>query len=488
MKKIKKSNRGLTFSLSADYQERIGTKFRYVISTEKSEIYIISDPDGTGTVSRKKSGGKYKPLYDLRSKAVRELVSQADYLEVTNTPQQIVVHIYKEEKADIGSVFFFSDYKEKQTDILGEQTGEIIIQKAVGMSDTYVSLSELGFISGKIHPEWMEAEEQQNVKNVYDTISLFSGAGLLDYSFKGPEIRFVYAVDFNKDACETYRFNIGSHIHCQDIRTVDVDDIPNGDIVIGGPCCQAYSSVNHNNQNTAAAEAKLLLIDDFCRIVKAKKPLVFVVENVPEFLTKRNAMYLKRVEDMLPDYDLTTTVLHDTRLGGYTMRKRAIVIGSLIGKIILPSITISAVHTVRDALSRVNDTWFNWNDCSKPSELTLKRISFVPQGGNWKDIPKEYQTKSKFSNMYHRLSWDKPAITLANWRKCCISHPEENRILNVSEAAALMGLDKSFRIYGNSLDSKQQQVANGVTQHMGQFIKKHIIMALDKFRLSICPQ
>lgn len=484
MKKIKKSNRGLTFSLPAEHQDRIGTKFRYVISRDKSEIYIISDPDGTSTVSRKKSGKIYKPLYDIRSQEVRTLVSEADYMEVTDASDRIIVHIYRREKTGLGTVFFFSDFQ-KEDYILGEKTGEIILKKASG--DSFVTLPELGYVNGNVFPEWDERKERKHIQNVYDTISLFSGAGLLDYSFKGPNIRFVYAVDFDKDACLTYRHNIGPHIHCQDIITVNEDDIPDGDIVIGGPCCQAYSSVNHNNQNSAIAEQKRLLIDDFCRIVKAKNPLVFVMENVPEFLTQKDAMYLKRVEERLSSYALSTTILDDTRLGGYTRRKRAIVIGSLIGKIVLPSITVSVMHTVRDALSKVDKSWFNWMDCSKPSPLTLERMSFVPPGGNWKDLPKELQTKSKFSNMYRRLSWDEPAITLANWRKCCITHPDENRILNVSEAAALMGLDKSFQVYGHSLDSKQQQIANGVTQHMGRFIKEHILVALDKFKLSICP-
>lgn len=79
-KKLRKSSRGLTFSL--DDNELIGTKYRYFIDKKNKNIIIIPDDSGNMTVSRKKSGKKFKALYDIRSKEVKELCSTADYLEV----------------------------------------------------------------------------------------------------------------------------------------------------------------------------------------------------------------------------------------------------------------------------------------------------------------------------------------------------------------------------------------------------------------------
>ena len=47
---------------------------------------------------------------------------------------------------------------------------------------------------------------------------------------------------------------------------------------------------------------------------------------------------------------------------------------------------------------------------------------------------------------------------------------EWDRILTVSEAAALQGLDKYF-VFSGSLNSMQQQVANGVTAAIARFCK-----------------
>ena len=55
--------------------------------------------------------------------------------------------------------------------------------------------------------------------------------------------------------------------------------------------------------------------------------------------------------------------------------------------------------------------------------------------------------------------------------------PVGNRILSVAEAAALMGLNKEFQFFG-SLNDKQQQVGNGVTQAIASFVKSIIKNAL----------
>ena len=68
-------------------------------------------------------------------------------------------------------------------------------------------------------------------------------------------------------------------------------------------------------------------------------------------------------------------------------------------------------------------------------------------------------------------------MTITNWRKVLLMPPEGNRILSVSEAAAIMGLNKNFKFLG-TLDERQQQVGNGVTQAIAMFIKSIVKNAL----------
>lgn len=192
-------------------------------------------------------------------------------------------------------------------------------------------------------------------------------------------------------------------------------------------------------------------------------------------------MYLEKVLSGLSDYNITYSIVNDNEVGGYSIRKRTILIGCLkeMGKITIPNVELSKRKTAGDALKKVDSSWFNYNDITKASEHTQYKMSFVRPGHNYRDIP-EMSHLDRHSSTYRRLAADEPAYTIVNWRKVNIMPPVGNRILSVAEAAAIMGLDKSFRFFG-SLNDRQQQVANGVTQHIARFIKSIVKNALYKF-------
>lgn len=480
IKRIKKSIRGLTFALRED-EVKIGSHYRYVVDIVKKEILIILDESGDMTVSKKRTGKKVKPLFDIRKKEVRDLVSSADYLEIEVKDDCIIV--YTRRKAKQSSKVVKSNIVSIE-EVLGRRTGKIVIPLAMAVGSENYQYTIEDYMESLIMANNVSNISKdvvaQEVNRVYDIVSLFSGAGLFDKAWlSGGKFRFVYANDFAEEVAETYRYNIGNHMHVGDIRNVSIEDIPDADVTIGGPCCQAYSNANRRNQKSEEAEEKRLLIDDYARLVKSN---VWVVENVPTILTKEQGLYFDRLCNALSDYEITATVVTDCEVGGYSKRKRAIIIGSKIGKIELPQMKVLTPATVKDALSKVNASWFNFNDVTIPSEKTRIKMSFVPQGGNWQDIPEEYNTygPNTQSNIMRRLKSDEPAITLSNFRKSNILHPTENRIVSVSEAAAIMGLEKDFRFIGG-LSAKQQMVANGVTQAIGKLVRNAVEKALDQF-------
>ena len=204
--KIKKSLRGLTFSLGKNNNVSIGDKYRYFIDKNNNEIVIVLDENGTNTVSRKKTGNSYKPLFDIRSAEVKELCSNADFIEIEVLEDKIVAHTYQKVKT---SIFEVINCEQEQSllssniirieDVIGEKTGEIVLNKVVGgsyptkmwgrptLADDYYfdylcSQAPKRFTNNKTNID--------NLKRVYDVASLFSGAGLLDYSFKDPRTRF----------------------------------------------------------------------------------------------------------------------------------------------------------------------------------------------------------------------------------------------------------------------------------------------------------
>lgn len=458
--RIKTSKRGLTFSFQENEHFTVGAKYRYILDVAKNEIVILPDARGTNTISRK--GPNHKPLIDIRSNEVKQLIAMASYLEIHIGEDRIQVSAIKEvpgitgQTSDVELVALL-DQGERHTIAIDR---ELLVKNNFAI---YQALEAAGLFS---------AVRMEELSCVFDVISLFSGAGLLDYPFRlDPAFDIKAAVDFDEDACKTYRYNIGDHILCADMREVEPDMLhcQKPDLIIGGPCCQGYSNANRHNIQSETAEEKRSLVDDYIRIVKAKHPYLFVIENVPQFITKEGGKYLERVLNSLPEYKITYQIVSDLEVGGYTKRRRMILIGSRIGKIIIPDIELACHRTAGDALIKVDGTWFNARDITKPGADTMRKMSFVRPGYNYKDIP-DMKDLDRHSDTYRRLAMDEPAPTIVNWRKVNMMPPVGNRILSVSEVAALMGLPKRFHLFG-SLNSKQQQLGNGVTFAIASFVK-----------------
>jgi len=473
--RIRYSNRGLTFSFKENETFKAGTKYRYIVDTKDSSIIIIPDEKGKYKISRK--GSEQKPLIDLRNKEVKDAISLAEYMEIEITNDNIVIHVIKKHVEVAGlsdkEIVDAFDNCEKQTIVLDKNE---FIQNNTGIVD---ALSAAGIFSAKT---------REDISYVYDVVSLFSGAGMLDYPFKlDNSFDLKFAVDFDKSACNTYRQMIGDHILCMDMRELDTNSVPNCDLIIGGPCCQGYSNANRALTGKEEARKKRLLIHDYIRVVKAKNPLVFLVENVMQFLTKDNAEHLNTLIRELPEYEITYSVVNDNEVGGYSNRKRMILIGSRIGRIDIPNVELFKTKTCRDALRKVDSSWIHYDDITSASTETQRKMAYVHDGQNYKAIP-ELAHLSRHSNVYRRLNPNEPSITITNWRKVSMMPPEEflekdssgksiQRQLNCAEAKAIQGLPKNYRFFG-SLDSIQQQIGNGVTFALASFAKSIIKNAL----------
>jgi DNA (cytosine-5)-methyltransferase 1 len=87
----------------------------------------------------------------------------------------------------------------------------------------------------------------------------------------------IWANDIDKGAVETYKSNIGNHIHQRDISLVADEEIPNCDVVIGGFPCQDLSFAGKGAGLTGARSG---LWWEFHRLIKEIKPSWVIIENV----------------------------------------------------------------------------------------------------------------------------------------------------------------------------------------------------------------
>ena len=163
---------------------------------------------------------------------------------------------------------------------------------------------------------------------VHTVVSLFSGAGGMDLGFVKAGYDITYANDNEKYACMTYRDNLGHHIHEGPITEVNLDDIPESDVIIGGPPCQGFSVAGRMSPDDERSQ----LVYDFADVVVAKKPRSFVMENVdhlgksPRFAVTREALIQRFTE---AGYTIDERILLASDYGVPQRRKRYFLIGVL---------------------------------------------------------------------------------------------------------------------------------------------------------------
>lgn len=109
-------------------------------------------------------------------------------------------------------------------------------------------------------------------------ISLFSGAGGMDVGFSKAGFDILWANDFDKNACETFRVNHGDIIEHGKIQDYieDLGRFKKVDILFGGPPCQGFSVAGKMNPDDERSN----LVFSFMDAVEKVQPRVFVMENV----------------------------------------------------------------------------------------------------------------------------------------------------------------------------------------------------------------
>ncbi|MBL7103274.1 MAG: DNA cytosine methyltransferase [Bacteroidales bacterium] len=343
-------------------------------------------------------------------------------------------------------------------------------------------------------------------------IELFSGAGGMSLGAKQAGIETKIAVEINYYAAETYANNHKD-------TTVVVDDISNVKefhfernkdqlILFGGPPCQGYS--NSNQKNRTIKNPMNWLFKEFIRIAGLTRPDWIIIENVKGLLNMQKGYFLKKIFSDLNSlgYTVNYKVINAVDFGIPQYRERIFIIGSLHGiafdfplpKKRNPTSVIEAIADLPqlvngntlDQLPYCCNPVYNYakelrgdekvcsnNLVSKNSDLVIERYKYVPQGGNWSDIPSNLMSNYKdhtrcHTGIYKRLAENKPSVVIGNYRKNMLIHPTENRGLSVREAARLQSFPDWFTFKG-PLIYQQQQVGDAVPPKLANVIFDRIL-------------
>jgi DNA (cytosine-5)-methyltransferase 1 len=344
-------------------------------------------------------------------------------------------------------------------------------------------------------------------------IDLFSGAGGMTLGFTDERFwggfECVLSVDNDPAAMATHKAAYAAPGVVGNIETwlESKPDVPQADIVIGGPPCQGFSLLNKNRDG----DGRRALWEPYMDVVKLSGARMFVMENVPELLRSGEFEDIaKRAKKM--GFSLIYDVVNAADYGAAQTRKRAIVIGWKKGEIEAPTLPeqthakdgsngLPAWRVVRDVIGDLPDPKgveirnckppLNLHFGRTPTETSLARYRAVPVGGNRFDLQRNapeitpacwIRKTSGGTDLFGRLWWDRPSVTIRTEffkpEKGRYLHPEKHRPITHREAARIMGFPDDFPFVGSKVEIARQ-IGNAVPPPLAAAIAKVVFKALS---------
>ena len=288
--------------------------------------------------------------------------------------------------------------------------------------------------------------------------SLFAGIGGIDLAFKQSGFEIVWANEFDKDACKTYRHNFPDTLLSEcDIRKVNVKDIPNFDILVAGFPCQSFS-ICGNKKGFADERGNLFF--EIMRFADEKKPEVIFLENVANLTEHDNGKTFNRIHNELSErnYYIRYIIADACNYG-------------------IPQ------HRTRTYIAAFKD----FDMCNKfqfPKEQPLKKHIFDIIDRSVKADDSFYLSENqiyRFSDYGIQKSKDGISFTLkanmGTWynRVPIIKDDFGIRTITPQECLALQGFPKSFDFPDIPMKSMYKQCGNTVVVPIVKQIAKNVI-------------
>lgn len=136
--------------------------------------------------------------------------------------------------------------------------------------------------------------------------------------------------EIDKYAAQIYQSHYPKHKNYGDITKIDAHDLPDFDMLIGGFPCQSFSIAG---KRKGFEDTRGTLFFDLARILRAKRPRLFLFENVKGLLSHDNGRTFSIIIATLDDlgYDLQWQVLNSKDFGIAQNRERIFIVGHIRG-------------------------------------------------------------------------------------------------------------------------------------------------------------
>jgi DNA (cytosine-5)-methyltransferase 1 len=362
-------------------------------------------------------------------------------------------------------------------------------------------------------------------------IDLFCGVGGLSYGFAhDSHFEIVAANEILPNMAKAYALNHPTvKVYAEDVRDFSAKKIQNDlgvkhgeiDIIVGGPPCQAYSTIGKRRKDDPRGK----LFNEYFRLLKEFNPKFFLFENVRGLVSMEGGNLIKDIVDLFESvgYKIRYEVLNAADYGAPQIRERVILIGSklksvfqypkqthadlkektdLFNKDLKPYLTIGEAisdlpliksgEESSEYFSNPENEFQRFMRKNAPKKLLdhnapnnnpklVKMMELLPDGGTPEDLPKKLRPTSGYANTYCRLWWNRPSTTITRNLSTpsssrCI-HPKAPRPLTTREGARLQCFPDDYQFYGSRSD-RNLQIGNAVPTFLSTALAQSI---LDNF-------
>ncbi|MCY7682039.1 DNA cytosine methyltransferase [Bacillus velezensis] len=328
----------------------------------------------------------------------------------------------------------------------------------------------------------------QQPENGFTVLELFCGGGLGALGFKAAGYDIVKALDFDKNAVKAYRHNFGDYVEQADISAVDIESLPNTDVIFGGPPCQDFSVAG---KGAGADGERGKLVWRYLEIIERKQPKAFVFENVKGLITKRHRPTFDALIEKFNEigYEIEWKALSAWDYGVAQKRERVFIVGirkdlGFTFEFPKPLEGDYQTRVLRDVigdLPEVNNEGYGLRNDEKPYAHK------IPDGGNWRSLPEDEQKAFMKGAFYsgggqttylRRMSRDEPALTITASvlaKATCHLHPEEDgkppRRFTVRECLRIQSAPDTYILPDDiSLSAQYRIVGNGIASRVAWYI------------------
>lgn len=337
-------------------------------------------------------------------------------------------------------------------------------------------------------------------------VDLFCGVGGLTHGLMRGGVRVGAGVDIDPACKFPFEENNSSKFVQSDVGNIAPDELnelfDGAEIRLLAGCapCQPFSTYSRSGRNKEY-EKQWPLVRQFGRLVKALKPELVTMENVPQLLD--HAVFEEFLKNF-KGYSTWWSVVECAEFGVPQTRKRLVFLASRFGP---EKLEIKKTHlrpvSVKSVIGKLPPLEAGESDhrdalhvAASLSPLNLQRIRASRPGGTWRDWPEKLQAECHkkasgmtYPSVYGRMDWTKPAPTMTTqcfgYGNGRFGHPAQDRAISLREAAMLQTFPRSYKFVergaGISFSKLGRLIGNAVPVRLGEVIGKSLIEHVARY-------